>query len=102
MASLWQAWYGSDLLEEYFGFALPNVLFLEQDTNVVRFYRERDAQQKFLKAIECIVRDEPERLLAIYEKAHELKKAAEQYIARGANAFEDLENQLGFLRLWRT
>ncbi len=89
--SMWQAWYDSDLIRELIGASMPDALFIEEHTDVFRSYREKGQLEAFRAAIEHIVREEPERMASIFEKAFDLNIQAKEAIQAGSHAYRDLD-----------
>ncbi|GEM_PF-2494024 len=90
-ASLWQTWYDSDEIKELIGVSTPNALFIEEHQDVVRYYREKKQLAAMRGAIERMVRQDPLKLKAIFEKGFKLNERAKKSLELGPEAFQNLD-----------
>jgi pyruvate, water dikinase len=96
-ASLWQEWYKSDFLYNFLKVRLPDVLFIEDQKNVVRSYRPKEQQKKYESMIKSKIIKNTKSLLSLFKQAHQLNLLAKQYIKQGIKSFQKLEDANYFL-----
>ena len=80
-ATLWQAWYDSQQIKEMLDVELSSVLFLEQHVGVVRCYRDSEELSGLLSTIESLIKDEPKKLIGIFQRGLKLNDLAADYIS---------------------
>lgn len=95
-ASLWQAWYDSNLIKKLLGTYFPSALFIEEHLNVVRLYREASDLSAFKSAIKNIVTKRAAYLQSIFEHGFELNDEALAYIS-GKKKCADLDEAVRFM-----
>lgn len=96
-ASLWHLWYYSQQTRELFNADMPDVLFIEEHTGVVRHYRVKEQLEAFKKAVKKIVAEDQKRSLEILKKGQAMNSQAEEYLKLGPNAFQNLKSAVDFL-----
>ncbi|MDD4902060.1 MAG: PEP-utilizing enzyme [Patescibacteria group bacterium] len=94
-ASLWREWYYSKLYLHTVGANFKNCLMIEHPKGVVRYYRRRDEQAKFYRALNNLVLKNKNKLEKLLKRGLVLNTKAVREIKK--NNFKDFKSAVDFM-----
>jgi phosphoenolpyruvate synthase/pyruvate phosphate dikinase len=94
-ASLWYAWYSSELYKKIIGANTKNCLMIEYPRGVVRYYRLKDEQKKLFSAFDNFALKQGKKLETLLKQGVLLNKKVVKLLQK--NSFKNIPEAIDFL-----
>ncbi len=94
--SLWYCWY-ADYVRELIGMDVSDVLFVEEHEGVLRHYRVEEQLQYLKDSVKKLAVENPLKCRELLAEAYRLNTIAEDKVALGVSAFENIPDAVSFL-----